>query len=221
MSTDRGTTHVVGQPVRRMAMLRALRSNPVASVLAAWTIVSMGITVAVLVQRNGVDRPFRPGSTPPVTTGVAVAQWWVLTMVAGLLVVAPVLTVLTTAGRREQLLTDAWRSTLVTPWRVLTGQWSSLMALVLLVAALGLPPAGLALALGGTSAAQLGIGLAGAILAGSAAAAIALATSCRSRGLVRPLLVTLGLVAVLTVGPFSCTGHGMTSLTTRWTRCWW
>lgn len=207
MSNVRTAPGAIGQPVRRMALLRSLRSNIVASMLTVWTVVTMGVTIAVLVQRNGMDRPFRVGAATPAETGVAIAQWWVLTIAAGMLVLAPALTAAMFAGRREQRFTGAWRSTLVGPRRVLTGQWGTALATVLLAGILAVPPAGLALALGGTTAAQLLIGFGGMVLVGAAASAVALAFSCRSKGLVRPLLLTYLVLAAFTIGPFVV--HGL------------
>ena len=85
---------------------------------------------------------------------------------------------------------------------VLTGQWSSLMALVLLCRPSGFPPRAWRSRSAAPAPRSSASASPAAIVGGSVAAAIALATSCRSRGLVRPLLATLGILAVLTVGPF-------------------
>lgn len=198
MSRDRHGTRVVGRPVRRAALLRSLRSNVVAAALAMWTVVVVGIAIAVLVQRTGADRPFHPGTEPAAPIGAAVAQWWVLTITAGMLVLAPYLTVVSCATRDERARLDAWRSTLVRPAQVVGGLWRTQLSLQLLALGLSLPIAGMALALGGTSVAQLGVGLAGAFLCGAATSALALAVSCRSSGTVRPLLaLTVLLVAIV------------------------
>jgi hypothetical protein len=184
--------------VRRAALLRSLRSNVVAAALIVWTIVIVGIGVAVLVQRTGADQPFHPGVARPAPVGAAIAQWWVLSIASGMLVLAPFLTVFACAARDERARLDAWRSTLVGPSQVVAGVWRAQLALVLLALGSSLPVAGMALALGGTSVAQLGVGLAGAFVCGSSASAVALALSCRSSGTFRPLLVaTLVIVAVV------------------------
>jgi hypothetical protein len=200
VSADRRNARVVGRPVRRAALLRALRSNVVAAALIVWTIVVVGIGVAVLVQRTGADQPFHQGAARPAPVGAAIAQWWVLSIVSGMLVLAPFLTVFACAARDERARLDAWRSTLVGPSQVVSGLWRAQLALVLLALGLSLPVAGMSLALGGTSVAQLGVGLAGAFACGATASALALVLSCRSSGTFRPLLVvTLVIVAVVGV----------------------
>lgn len=197
MSTDRHGPRVVGRPVQRAVLLRSLRSNVVAAALSLWTVLVVGISIAVLVQRTGADQPFHPGTAPPAPVGAAVAQWWVLTIVSGMLVLAPYLAVVSCAARDERARLDAWRSTLVRPGQVVGGLWRAQLALLLLALGLSLPVAGMALALGGTSFAQLGVGIGGAFLCGASASALALAVSCRSSGTVRPLLAMALLLAAV------------------------
>lgn len=213
MNSERHVPRMIGRPVLRSTLLRSLRSNAVATALVLWTIVIAGVGATVLVQQTGTDQPFHSGTVSAASVGASIAQWWVLTIVAGMSVLAPYLAIVTCAAHGERERLDAWRSTLVRPGNVVRGLWQSLLALLLLAVALSLPVAGMALSLGGTSAAQLGTGIAAALLWGATTAALGIAIACRSNGPVRPLLVTAIVILVILGGPVLA--HGLRGTNTH------
>lgn len=211
MRSDRKPSRPVGRPALRATLLRSLRSNVVATALALWAIGVAGIGITVLIQNTGTDRPFHSGSTSAPELGATLAQWWVLSIVGGMCVLAPVLAVHACAATGERGRLESWRSTLVGPSRVVGGLWQAQLAVLLLALTMSFPVAGTALALGGTSIAQLGVGLAAAFLCGATWSALAIAVSCRSTSVVRPLILCTLLVALVLGGPVAVHGFRATS----------
>lgn len=205
----RTANRAAGNPVRTLALLRVLRSNGIAAMLVVWTITVMAIVGAVLVHNTGVDRPFHPSDAAPALTGQAVAQWWIVALVVGTLVLVPVATALTTAGGREQSLLRSWRVTLVTTGEIVMGTWTAMLAFLVLAIILTLPAAGMSLAMGGTSAVQLAVGAAGAFVCGAAVAAVSLAITCTARRVSRALAVIYLLIIVVVGG--TVVTHGLRS----------
>lgn len=203
MTVDARPAEVVGNPVRRDLLLRALRSNTNATILAGWTALLTVIGTIVLINQLGLTRPFATGARAAEPVGRAVAQWWVVTITVGMCLFAPTTTVVACASQGERQRLQGWTMTLVRPWRVVTGIWQQQCALIALALVLALPVAGMALAAGGTSVAQLGVGLAGAALAGVATSALAAAVACRSDHVLRPLAATLAIVIALYAVPFA------------------
>lgn len=203
MTVDARPAEVVGNPVRRDLLLRALRSNTNATILVVWTALIAVIGTIVLINQVGLTQPFEGGARAAAPVGRAVAQWWVVTITVGMCLFAPITTVVACAADGERQRLQGWTMTLVRPWRVVLGIWEQQCALIALALVLALPVAGLALAAGGTSVAQLGVGLAGAAIAGIAASALAAAVACRSDRVLRPLAATLAVMIALYAVPFA------------------
>lgn len=195
-------TEVVGNPVRRDLLLRSLRSNTNATILTVWTVLIAAIGAVVLLDQVGLSRPFETVAGSGDAAGRALGQWWIVSITAGMCLLAPALASVACAGHGERRRIQGWSTTLVRPGRVVSGIWQQQLALVALALLLSLPVAGLALGLGGTSAAQLGIGLAGAALAGIATSALGIALSCRSERPFAPLALGIAIVVALFAVPF-------------------
>lgn len=203
MSIDERTGAVVGNPVRREALLRALRSNTNAVALTLWSIVIAAIGVIVLIDRVGLARPFQSGPHFADTVGASLGQWWVTAVVVATMVLAVVLAVLGCAGVAMRGRIATWSATLVGPWRITMGIWLSQSALIALALVMALPVGGVALALGGATPRQLGVGLVGAALAGVTTSALTIAISCRSHRVTASLIVGLVLVAAVFAVPYA------------------
>lgn len=201
MTTDKHPGAVVGNPVRRDLLLRTLRSNVNASILVGWTALIAVVGAIVLVDRVGLSQAFAASEADPEVVGRALGQWWVVSITVAMGVFAPVSTVVACAGPGERRRLEGWSGTLVRPGRIVTGIWAQQLALVALALVLALPVAGFALALGGTTPAQLGIGLAGAAVVGATTGALALGLACRSSRVFRPLAATLAVVLALHAVP--------------------
>lgn len=203
MSMAAPPTEVVGNPVRRDLLLRSLRSNTNATILTVWTVLIGAIGVVVLINQAGLSSPFDPSEGSPEPVGRALGQWWIVSITAGMCLLGPVLATVACAGHGEGRRLQGWATTLVGPGRVVTGVWQQQLALLVLASVLALPVAGLALGLGGTSPAQLGIGVAGAFLAGATTGALAITLSCRSERPFVPLAASLVVVVALFAVPFA------------------
>ncbi len=201
MTIEAPPTSAVGNPVQRATLLRAMRSNSIAAILTGWTVLIAAVGAVVLGDQIGYSHPFKAAPTDGPIVGLHLGQWWVVTVVAGMAVLMAVLGCTMSAAQGERRRLAAWNATLVRPGRVALGLWKSQLALGALALALTLPVAGIAYGLGGTTLTQLGIGLAGAAVAGASTSAFAIAVSCRSRGVLRPLVVCLVVLAGLFVGP--------------------
>lgn len=194
MTVDVGAAEVIGNPVRRDLLLRALRSNTNATILGVWTILIAVVGSIVLIDQIGLSRPFDTGEQAAAPVGRALGQWWVVSITAGIGLFAAATTVVACAGRDERQRLQGWTMTLVRPWRVVLGIWQQQCALIALALVSALPVSGLALAAGGTSVAQLGVGFAGAAVVGMVVSALAAAVACRSQHVLRPLAATLAIV---------------------------
>lgn len=202
MTIDTRPIEPIGNPIRRDLLLRTLRSNTTATILYLWTVLVAAVGAFVLIDQVGLTRPFEVGSADPTVLGRALSQWWVLAITCGMLLLGPITTVSACAAHGEHQRLNEWTMTLVGPWRVVWGIWQRQVAVIALALALALPVAGLALAAGGTSPAQLGVGIIGAAAVGLVSSALSMAVACRSRRMARPL-VAIGLILVaLHVVPF-------------------
>lgn len=199
MSTDGRRARPVGNPVRVAGLRRILRSNPVAAALAVWTIAIFALVVAVLVHHTGADRPFHASAANPKVVGRSVAQWWIVAQVVGICLLVPVVAALSLAGTTEQAMVQTWRSSLVTDRQVARGMYLTQLAFVVLAVLVVLPVGGLALALGGPSVVQLGVGELGVLATGAVVAAVSCAICGTARRVSSALVLTL-LVVVVVIG---------------------
>lgn len=193
---------VVGNPVRRMGMVRVLRSHVLAATLAVWTLLATVVTGVVVVNIASVNRPFQPADVDAAVLGQAIGQWWVVTMVVGSTIASAVVSTLLVAGRREQSIVAMWQTSLVKPRQIVWGTAFVACAFVLLALVVTLPIPVMALVLGGTSVAQVAVGAAGAMVCGAVAALVAIAVTIRSRRIASALVCCLVILAV----PFLATG---------------
>lgn len=203
MSIEERPAVVVGNPVRRDALLRSLRSNHNAVILTVWTVLVGAVGAVVLVDQLGLGQPFRAGDGPSETVGAALAQWWIVTLGVGTVVLAVVLAAFGCAAEGERARLRSWSATLIGPWRITMGIWRAQLALILLALVLALPVGGISLALGGTSFRQLGVGLAGAAVGGATASALTIAVACRARTVIAPLVVVLVVAVGVFFGPYA------------------
>lgn len=200
--TDR-SSGVVGNPVRREALLRSTRSNASAVIVTVWTVGVAAVAVAVMTHHIGLNAPFKAGDSLPDVVGASLAQWWILTIGVGVL---PLAVVLATLGGGATTMADrirAWSPTLVGSWRTALGLWVAQVSLQALALVLTLPVAGIALALGGTTVRPIGIALLGALGAGATMSALMIALACRARGTATPLIVGLLVAAAITTAPYA------------------
>lgn len=194
---------VVGNPVRRDALLRSLRSNGNAVILTVWSALVAVVGVVVLIDQIGLGRPFRASDSVGDAVGASLAQWWIVTLTVGTIIVAVVLAAVACAAAGERHRLRAWSATLVGPWRIVLGIWRAQVALVLLALVLALPVGGVALAFGGTTLRQCAIGLLGASIGGAAASALTIALACRARRVIAPLVTALVIIAGVFVVPYA------------------
>ena len=206
-TTSAGTA--VGNPVRRVALSRMLRSNVVASVLVVWTVAVLTVAGVALIHQTGTNRPFHQAGVGPRVVGQSVAQWWILSIVIGILLVVPAVTAVTMAGNREQALLDSWRVSLVTNRQVFLGNATAILSFVLLALVVALPPAGLALAAGGSSISQIFVGLAAAAACAVVITSVSIAVACASHRISRTLIVIYLFLALVLGG--SAVFHGVRS----------
>ena len=194
---------VVGNPVRRERLLRALRSNTNATILGVWTGLVALAGILVLANQVGLSHPFDAPNAAGDNLGAALGQWWIVTITVGSMLLAVTLTAFACAAAGEHDRIQAWSTTLVRPWRVALGIWQSQLALLALGLVLAFPVAGIALASGGTTLRQAGVGLAGAAVAGATCSAITIAVACRARRVIAPLVISLLFVVAIVAGPYA------------------
>lgn len=201
MSIETRAPDVTGNPVQRELLLRSLRSNTNVVIVAVWSVLIATIGAAVLMNRVGLNRPFHTGSGAADELGATLAQWWIVSVTVGAIILAVVLAAVGCAANDERHRLQSWTTTLVGPRRMVMGIWRAQLALVILALALALPVAAIALSLGGTSVAQLGVGLAAAFIGGATASALTIALACRSRRVLAPLTLGLAIVIAVFAGP--------------------
>lgn len=202
-TVDERGGEVVGNPVRRDALLRSLRSNGNAVILAVWSVLVVAVGAVVLVDRIGLSGPFRAREGAADMVGAALGQWWIVTISVGAIVLAVVFAAVGCAAAGERRRIEAWSASLVGPWRITMGIWRAQLALLLLALVLALPVGGVALALGGTSVRQCGIALAGAAIGGAAASALTIAFACRAQRVIAPLVLSLVIVVGIFAAPYA------------------
>ncbi len=203
MTIEERSGEVVGNPVRRDALLRSLRSNGNAVILAVWSALVAAVGIAVLVDRIGLGNPFRAGAVNADMVGASLGQWWIVTVTIGTILVAVVLAAVGCAAAGERHRLQAWSATLVGPWRITMGIWRAQLALILLALVLALPVGGVAVAMGGTTPRQCGIALLAAAIGGASASASTIALACRAKRVIAPLVTSLVIIAGVFVVPYA------------------
>ncbi|MBS1846980.1 MAG: hypothetical protein JST73_01775 [Actinobacteria bacterium] len=195
---------VIGNPVRSESLLRALRSNRNVVILTAWAVVVALSGAVVLVDRLGLDRPFRAGDTKlPDVVGATLGQWWIVTLGAGMIIVAIAFASVACAAAAERGRIHAWSATLLSPWRITTGIWRAQIALIVLALVVAFPVGGIALALGGTTPRQLAIGVAGSFVGAVAANALTIAFVGNARHPIASLIAVTVIVTGVFVVPYA------------------